>query len=486
MPHASQGMRNALRKGSDAVVHHSGHNGPGGATTANPTSRSLHLSSNLRGLSRIAQSPFSPINTLESIRPRNPPHRLFSITKNVFQKLFTRLSTPGFRAPTYLAQGLQTGTRSLHNAAFRGNSIPCGLSLAARASLKNNALRRQASMFLPRAPNTPPPRYGGAIQVGLGTARNFTTGRPIFQQVAENIPITGRALYEADWDLKMRKRRARVHIATGNKPTQKSKEMSKPSQRSATHATVIHDDIKDDVTPPKPDLDHYFPLVDTVTTFLYVPLAPRTPLSQHPAPDEFTLLPLPDIAALHSSYTTHKLRVTTLFTRLEQADVWSRGVSYCCYSQGLHHQIQSLSGEKAGVCTNIKLVFQGWTKAEVMNVIGESGTGWCALEEVFHDQVWEDSDGLSEASLSLDSSLSRAVSPTISEGADFSESFVMPKLAFSSSFLASGVSHSSSSSPSEGSSGFAPSGLTNDDSNEELSSLSSRSTSYSDLSDFAG
>ncbi|KAJ7744661.1 hypothetical protein B0H16DRAFT_1727223 [Mycena metata] len=37
--------------------------------------------------------------------------------------------------------------------------------------------------------------------VGLGTARNFSSGRPLFQQLADNVPIADRAFYEADWDL---------------------------------------------------------------------------------------------------------------------------------------------------------------------------------------------------------------------------------------------------------------------------------------------
>lgn len=477
MHHASQGMRNALRKGSDVFVHHSGHNGPGGGTTANSTSRSLHLSSNFHVLSRIAQPPFNPINTLQSIRPRNPPHRLFSITKNVLQRLFTHLTTPGFRTPTYFAQGLQTGKSSLHNAAFRGNPIQNGLSFATRASLKANALRRQANMFLPRAPNTPPPRCGGITQVGLGTVRNFTTGRPIFQQVAENIPIAGRALYEVDWDFEMRNKQFRALTMAGNpKPLPKSKELSKPIRRTdpATFTQVV----KDDASPSKPDFEHYFPSATAVTTFLYVPLVPRMPLPQHPVSDELTLLPLSDLGALHSSYATHKLRVKTLFTRLEQANVWSRGVSYCCYSQSLRDRIDDLDDERAGVCTNIKLAFEGWTKAEVRSAIGESGTGWCGLEEVWHHQASEElSDALSEAYFSPGTSgpSSRASSPIIPEGSRFldpSESFVMPKLVFSSSFCASGAFGLSSSSE-------AP----DDGLNEDLCSISSRTSSFSDFSD---
>lgn len=440
MHHASQGVRNGLRKG---FVRHSGHNGPGSGTTANATSRSLHMSSNLGGLSRMAQ-PLTPIS-LEAIRP---PHRLFAIAKTVLQRLFNNLTASRFRAPTYFAQSSQVGTRSLNNAAFRGNSIQSGLSFAVRASLKNNAFHRQATMFLPRAPTPPPPRCGGVTQVGLGTARNFTTGRPIFQQLADNVPIAARALYEADWGFEMQKELAHAHVMATEKSNSIKKVMSKPIQRGEPPAATLTRRAED-TTPSRSSLDHYFPSVIAVTTFLYIPLAPRMPLPQNPGVDELTLLPIPDLAALHSSYATHNLRVKTLFTRLEQADVWSHGVSCCGYSQGFRNRIQDLNGEEAGVCTNLKLVFEGWTKSEVRSVIGESGTGWCALEEVWDDQVSEVSEALSEASLSL-GSISRAESPTSDEieFMDPSQSFVMPKLAFSSSFLVSDSQLSSSGSSS--------------------------------------
>jgi len=236
--------------------------------------------------------------------------------------------------------------------------------------------------------------------------------------------------------------------------TRKSKEMLKPTQNGDTNASLTNV-VNDVVSPAQADLDRYFSSAIAVTTFLFIPLAPRNPLPQDPAPDELTLLPLFDLAALRSSYANHNLRVATLFTRLEQADVWSRGVTCCSYSQGLRNRIQNSNGEEAGVCTNLKLVFEGWTEAEVRGVIGESGTGWCALEEVWHDQVLKDSKAQSDSS--EESGLSRANSPIISEGLGFdpSQSFVMPKLAFSSNFIDS-----------------------------QLSFSSSRSSSYSDLSDF--
>ena len=99
----------------------------------------------------------------------------------------------------------------------------------------------------------------------------------------------------------------------------------------------------------------------------------------------------------------------------------------------------------------LKVEFVGWTKAEVRSVIGESGTGWCVLEEVrtppertpsaFSDI--EDNDLSSDASSVLSGMVedSGRASPmqvmnTIME-IDPARSFVLPELDFSASFPSS-------------------------------------------------
>jgi hypothetical protein len=63
-------------------------------------------------------------------------------------------------------------------------------------------------MGAPRLP-CPPTVPRSITQVELGTARNFTTGRPILQNIADNVhnvPVASRALLEADPDMKDRGR----------------------------------------------------------------------------------------------------------------------------------------------------------------------------------------------------------------------------------------------------------------------------------------
>ena len=476
MQYASQGVRNGARTGSSAFVHH---NGPGSGTTAN---RSCN---NVRNLARaLAQQ--QPINALRAIRPRSPPNRLFSASKNLLQRLFTCLTTPGFPVPTYLAQGLHTGTRSFHNAALRGNSIQNRLSFVARASLKNNAMHRQASMFLPRAPTPVPPHCGGITRVGLGTARTFCTGRPIFQQLAENVPIAGRALYEVDWDLKMRKEQRRMRLMVTKKP-KKSKEMLKPTQ-SCTKVPEIKKD-QDETVQLKQEFNHYFPVTEDrpVTSYLLIPLAP-TPSSRMPLPDDLAgidepnlLPPLSYLASLHSSHSTHALRVSTIFTRLDQREVWSRGVHCSAYSlRPSHRDGESKDGDvESGnrVCTILKLTFNGWTEAEVRGVIGESGTGWCVLKEVWHDEGLSDEESLSPDASSEFPCNSDVEGPQLIDPA---QSFVLPTLDFSSSFLSSTSQSPELATPFMSS---VPDGMESDPWADDFSDSTSLSDSYSDLSD---
>ncbi|KDR81671.1 hypothetical protein GALMADRAFT_207112 [Galerina marginata CBS 339.88] len=495
MQYASQGVRNAARKGSNALVHHGGHNGPGGSTTTNQTSRTIHLFSQLQ---TIFQTPHVPV--FQSIRPRSPPHKLFSASKNLLQRFFTHLTAPGFRIPSYL---YENGTRSLHNP-VRGYTIQSGLSLPARHALRNNALQRQAKTFLPRAPPVPP-RCGGVAQVGLGSARNFSTVRPIFQNLAQNVPVAGRALYEIDWDLEMRKEHERMRLMarTGVKKVEKTKEMMKPAKRSqqfqaSANAKKRSAPQENDIV--KEDMEHYFPAVRVplVTTYLLIPLAP-TPTSRLPLPlnpevspgQQPGLLPsLSYIGAFHDSHSTHTLRVSTLFTRLDQANVWAHGGVQCsAYSQGRAHRRNGFKPSETddnqeGVCTVLEVQFIGWTKAEVRGVIGESGSGWCVLEEVFQGEDLLEDEGLSDID-SLSTGLledQTSFSPPFDMGMDNTaidpaRSFILPTLDFSS-FL-----HSRSSS-SENVLASIPSEMEVDPWVDDYPfSSSSGSSSYSDLSE---
>jgi len=98
----------------------------------------------------------------------------------------------------------------------------------------------------------------------------------------------------------------------------------------------------------------------------------------------------------------------------------------------------------------LKVEFVGWTKAEVRSVIGESGSGWCVLEEVRRKDSEEDLFSETSSILSGEDEGSR----DSVVGMDPARSFVLPTLDFSSSFLATSSlspapSHSLSRTPSD-------------------------------------
>ena len=475
MQYASQGFRNTARKGSGIV--HGGHPQAGGS----PQTRSIHLFSPVRSSGQATLHASAPLSSGSGSAARNSANRLFSFSRNLFQNFFTHLTAPGLKAPIHLPD-----SHPLHTSVLRGSTIQSRLSTAVRYSLKNNALKRQANMFLPRGPGPVPPRLGGVAQVGLGTARNFATGRPIFQHLAENVPVAVRALYEADLDFELRKPNYRKRLVAAN-VVKNTKEKVKPLQKFPKH--------KANAEQTKPaellgEAEHYFSSVAVapVTTYLLIPLAP-TALPFRPESYQEPKL-LPHIGSLHETHTTHSLRVSSLFTRLDQANVWARGVRCSAYSHGRGHRKQ-VEGSEEGVCTILEVEFVGWSKAEVRGIIGESGTGWCVLEEVLHeeDEGLTDVETLSPGSSVEEQILNESLAPGTFGGSGIemiepSESFIIPTLDFSSSFNSS-PSSPSLDSPSNDRFITIPSEMANDpwvdDYSDASSWVSSPYSEYSEL-----
>lgn len=182
----------------------------------------------------------------------------------------------------------------------------------------------------------------------------------------------------------------------------------------------------------KVELDRYFPapVVPNVTTHLLIPLAPtptsRLPLQLSPPAHDMAhpLLPLSELSSIHAHHGTHALRVSTLFARLDAAQVFDEpGVTYSAF------------GGPHGACTVLEVKFVGWTSARVRSVLGEAGTGWCVLDEVRENEHEHESqamdDALSEMSFDLHSCTS---TPAEHQEIDPAASFVLPTLDFSASF----------------------------------------------------
>lgn len=289
--------------------------------------------------------------------------RIFSQTRTLFSRLLSHLGTPS------LAHSPQPSlARPAHFSNFP--SINARFSLPVR-----HALSRPFSP--PRLPK-PPVVPANVTHVGLGTARAFHSGRPIFQNMVDNVPIATRALWEAEWDVKLKKKEARrIRRATQNKAVPKSQEILKPKPKPL-------------VAKPFPDPSEfgaYFPVEPTpaVTAHLLVPLAPtpsaRLPLSTllhggsaHP------LLPIADLAHIHTSHHLHSLRVSTLFARLDAANVWDDpGVNVDAYAFGPRHNANEQQ------CTVLRVTFRGWNAARVRAILGDPAE-WYSLQETQPDR----------------------------------------------------------------------------------------------------
>lgn len=268
---------------------------------------------------------------------------------------------------------------------------------------------------LPRAPTVP----RSITQVGLGTARNFSSTRHVFQNIVDNVPIHTRALWEAEWDLKQRKSAQKKVIKKENKKKRTErvpdKLKAKESVKSPLSPAVSAADSEESVE--SIDFSTYFAapaatsLVTGAKTTLTIPLYPtpsrRAPLpASHPS-DSF--LPLAELRDIHVSHSQHATRVTSLFIRLDGADVWSKGATCECYG-----------GETTGMVTSLKVVFNGWNKEMVRKAIGDAGKGWCELVEE-REAVLERWTPLQPVAISADE-------------LDMTSSLILPTLDFSSDF----------------------------------------------------
>ncbi|KAG8763978.1 hypothetical protein FRC11_007028 [Ceratobasidium sp. 423] len=248
-------------------------------------------------------------------------------------------------------------SRSLHTA--RSPSISQRLSLPARLAVN----RPLATPRLPKV--AAPPR--GVTQVGLGTARNFSS-RPVFQHLVENVPIALRSTAELDLDPHVRKSKG-ARIA-GRPSASNKKKVRTPRHKVAKPVPVTPEPAS--VFPDiEAEFNHYFPVVaSSVVTVLTVPLQPSAARSPLPEPrEDASPLDLASFVPIMSSYQTHRLRVDTLFDRLTRADVWKRGASTSACDTG------------SGIPDIIQVRFDGWSAADVRKVLGHAGEGWCTIEE---------------------------------------------------------------------------------------------------------
>lgn len=323
-----------------------------------PTSRTIHI----------------PSSIPHSTPPATPAQRLFSQTRTLFSRFVSHLTAPGL-THTAAPRPVHASKSLLRPAHYYSSSqsIQAGFSLPVKHALS----RPLSAPRLPRPPAVP----ANVTHVGLGTARAFHSGRPIFQNIVENVPIATRALWEVEWEEKMKKKAARKL-----RRAKENRLVSKTQDKLKLKPELFSTKVKNCHVEPS-ELDDYFPVqpAPAIAAYLLVPLAPtptaRLPLSVgsviHP------LLPISEFASTHYNHRLHTLRVSTLFARLDDGQVWDDpGVTVDAYAYGPRDNIDDSAREKQ--CTILRVSFAGWTADRVRAIVGDSAEGWCTLEETHH------------------------------------------------------------------------------------------------------
>jgi hypothetical protein len=403
MPLASSGLSSSIGRQAFRVIH----NPPNISS-----SRGLHTHSFAPRVAPQQPSPFTS--------------RFLQRTRTVFNAFVGHLTAPSkLQAPGAAARSMQT-------VATRVPKIENNLSLPVRHALST----RMGAPRLPRPPAVP----RSIAQVGLGTARNFTTGRPIFQNIADNmhnIPVVTRAFLEADLDMKTKDDRGlALKLKHTRRKSKKRSCRSCATDKVQFHAAATCPTVAAIETTPaaaaaeetEAEFDKYFvPQVPDVSTTLLIPLAPtpttRVPLSHTFAYDRHPLVPFLELSALRVDTDRHASRVRTLFEQLDAAQAWDKG-AVC----------ETLGGARGASVLRVR--FAGWSACAVRGIIGEAATGWCILEE--ERAEYECGDSEAEECLSDIGSDVAPDDPGIAElnlnsAIDPAYSFVLPTLDFSAS-----------------------------------------------------
>lgn len=273
---------------------------------------------------------------------------------------------------------------------------------------------RHALSTSPMSFARPPVVQRGMTEVGLGTARKFSTTRPIFQNLVQNVPVAGRTLSEVDLDLQ--KRKARKIVA---KRLDSEKKGANTQEKSKAYRYTFEENF-----------DKYFPVEaasgEEVSTILTVPLVPfDAPVAPSNIAEQ-TFLPFYETTKNFQSHGKHSRRVNSLFKKLDEARVWDRGAHYEAFGSA-STGLDGLSSSSA-LCTSLKVVFDGWTAEMVRNVMGETDGGWCTLQE---SKIR--ASAIHNGPFSVESS--RAATPGLPNIWGETPELIMPSIDFSSTFL---------------------------------------------------
>ena len=320
---------------------------------------------------------------------------------------------------------------------YHPNPILRNLSSTSKFSLAHSPVSR---VYLPRGPQGfQNVGYRGLAQeVGLGSARNFSTGRTVFHHIAEkNASIGVRAFLEMDAGTDLRT--VQVSRTRGRKEEKTTKK---------TRKTMMFKPKPVVVKTKEEEFAQYFKQEEPeVVTYLQVALA-TTPSAHMPfaasadsSIDAARLLPLRAILDAQQQFYAHSEFVSSLFSRMDAQDVWN--------SPKGRVTVESW-GDLSGLCTELRVRFEGWSDEDVRalfsGLLADEGIGRWAIQELypskpFAARVVQSSDSLS--TIVADSiPTSMLASPALSNaelGMEMDDPWssgpclIMPQLDFSSS-----------------------------------------------------
>lgn len=356
------------------------------------------------------------------------------------RRFFTRLLEPG--VPAHVHGGPQAHV-SLQGLAQSGvhyhpNPILRNLSSTSKFSLAHSPISR---VYLPRGPQgLQNLGYRGLAQeVGLGAARNFSTGRTVFHHVVEkNASIGVRAFLEMDDSVDLRT--VQVSRTRGRKSEKKTKKERK---------TMMFKPKPVVVKTKEEEIAQYFKQEEPeVVTYLQVALA-TTPSARVPfsasadsSIDAARLLPLRAVLNTRQQFYAHSEFVSSLVSRMDVRNVWN--------SPKGRVTVESW-GDLSGLCTELRVRFEGWSEEDVRalfsGLLADEGIGGWAIQELYPPNQFPPRILQSSASLSTVAadSITTSIlgSPALSNAELEMEMedpwssgprFVMPQLDFSSSF----------------------------------------------------
>jgi hypothetical protein len=316
------------------------------------------------------------------------------------------------------------------------NPILRNLSPTSKFSLAHSPVSR---VYLPRGPQgLKTVGYRGLAQeVGLGTARNFSTGRTVFHHVVEkNASIGVRAFLEADTDLRT------VQMSRMGARKAEKKMKKETNRRVFKQEPLI-------VKTKEKEIARYFKDEEPeMITYLQVALA-ATPSARMPfaasangSIDSNRLLPLRAMLNTQQQFHAQSEFVSSLFNRMDGQGVWN--------SPRGRVTVESW-GDLNGLCTELRVRFERWSEEDVRalfsGLLANEATGGWAIQELYPPmpypaRVLQTSNGLT--TLAADSiPASMLASPALSNAESEMEledpwasgpDFIMPQLDFSSSF----------------------------------------------------